>query len=63
MVRRLSPILLFGLGYTVVYMALVGTIRYRLPLESFLLIFSGAAAGYLIRTVVFGRVPWRNQLI
>ena len=63
MVRRLSPILLFGLGYTVVHMALAGTIRYRLALESFLLIFSGAAAGYLIRTVGFGSAPWRNQLM
>jgi hypothetical protein len=54
-VRRLSPILLFGLGYTGVHMILVGTIRYRLPLEPFLLIFSGAAASYLfqaIRTVL-----------
>jgi hypothetical protein len=49
MMRRLSPILLFGLGYTGVHMILVGTIRYRLPLEPFLLIFAGAAVSYLIR--------------
>ena len=36
--RRLSPILLFGLGYTAAHMVLVGTIRYRLPLEPFMLI-------------------------
>lgn len=40
--RRLSPILLFGLGYTAVHMILVGTIRYRLPLEPFLIVFAGA---------------------
>ncbi len=46
--RRLSPILLFGLGYTAVHMVLIGTIRYRLPLEPFLLIFAGLAASRLI---------------
>ena len=51
MMRRLSPILLFGLGYTGVHMIIVGTIRYRLPLEPFLLIFAGAAASYLIRAI------------
>ncbi len=46
--RRLSPILIFALGYTGIHMILVGTIRYRLPLEPFLIVFAGAGASYLI---------------
>ncbi|MBI1202241.1 MAG: hypothetical protein GC182_06995 [Rhodopseudomonas sp.] len=42
--RQLSPVLIFGLLYTMAYMVLVGTIRYRLPLEPFLLILAGLAA-------------------
>lgn len=58
MTRRLSPILLFGLGYTAVHMVLVGTIRYRLPLEPFLLIFAGTAASHLFQT---GLSAWRRD--
>jgi len=47
--RALSPVLLFGIGYTAVHMVLVGTIRYRLPLEPFLIILAGAGASYLVR--------------
>jgi len=50
-VRRLAPILLFGLGYTALHMALVGTIRYRLPLEPFLICFSGVAVAAAVRTL------------
>jgi hypothetical protein len=49
--RRLSPILLFGAGYTLLHMALVGTIRYRLPLEPFLICFSGVAISAMLRTM------------
>ncbi|RDV05114.1 hypothetical protein DXH78_11405 [Undibacter mobilis] len=53
MVRRLSPIYLFALGYTAVHMVVVGTIRYRLPLEPFLIIFAAVAVseiwGILVR--------------
>jgi hypothetical protein len=49
--RRLSPVLFFGIGYTAVHMVLVGTIRYRLPLEPFLIIFAGAGASYLVRSL------------
>jgi hypothetical protein len=52
--RRLSPILLFGVGYTAVHMVLVGTIRYRLPLEPFLIILAGAGVSYLVRYFVLG---------
>ena len=52
MVRRLSPILWFALGYTAVHMILVGTIRYRLPLEPFLLILSSVAISYLVRAML-----------
>ncbi len=56
--RRLSPILLFGLGYIAVQMVLVGTIRYRLPLEPFLLIFASVAASHLFR--LFAPAPGRS---
>jgi 4-amino-4-deoxy-L-arabinose transferase-like glycosyltransferase len=59
--RRLSPVLLFGIGYTAVHMVLVGTIRYRLPLEPFLIILAGAGASYLVRRRR-GRAPSGTQL-
>jgi len=52
--RRLSPVLLFGIAYTAVHMVLVGTIRYRLPLEPFLIILAGAGASYLVRYFALG---------
>lgn len=55
--RLLSPILLFGLGYTAIHMVLAGTIRYRLPLEPFMLILSGAAASALFGKSVSVRTP------
>jgi hypothetical protein len=55
--RRLSPILLFGLGYTAINMVLAGTIRYRLPLEPFLLIFASSAVSRLLGNSVSVRCP------
>ncbi len=52
-VRRIAPILLFGVGYTVVHMILPATIRYRLPLEPFLLIFAGVTCSYLVDPKLF----------
>ncbi len=49
--RKLSPILVFGFCYVLVHMILVGTIRYRLPLEPFLIVFAGAGASYLLQTL------------
>jgi hypothetical protein len=46
--RPVSPVLFFGLGYTAVHMMLVGTLRYRLPLEPFLIVFAGAGFRSLI---------------
>ncbi len=43
MLQQLSPIYLFAAGYTAVHMVIVGTIRYRLPLEPFLIIFTAIA--------------------
>jgi hypothetical protein len=54
-VRELSPILLFGLGYTGLLMILVGTIRYRLPLEPFVIILSGAGASLLLQKTISSR--------
>jgi 4-amino-4-deoxy-L-arabinose transferase-like glycosyltransferase len=47
--RPLSPILVFALGYTAVLMILVGTIRYRLALEPFLIVFAGSGATFFIK--------------
>jgi 4-amino-4-deoxy-L-arabinose transferase-like glycosyltransferase len=58
-IRRLAPILLFGLGYTAVHVALTGTIRYRLPLEPFLICFSGVAISALIEAVARRRMTAR----
>ena len=41
--RRLSPIYAFAGAYTLVHMVMAGTIRYRLPLEPFLIIFAAIA--------------------
>ena len=53
LLRRLSPILLFAVGYTAVHMILVGTIRYRLPLEPFMIIFAGVGASYLVQRALY----------
>lgn len=45
---RLSPILLFALSLTAMNMVLVGTIRYRLPIEPFLLILAGMGGSFLL---------------
>lgn len=41
--RLISPILVFAIYYVLVHAILAGTIRYRLPLEPFMIIFSAAA--------------------
>jgi hypothetical protein len=48
---RLSPVLLFALGLTAMNMVLVGTIRYRLPVEPFLLMLAGLGGSYLLSTM------------
>jgi 4-amino-4-deoxy-L-arabinose transferase-like glycosyltransferase len=48
--RQLSPVLLFGIGYTAVHMIFVGTIRYRLPVEPFLIILAGAGFSCLMQS-------------
>ncbi len=48
---RLSPILLFALGLTAMSMILVGTIRYRLPIEPFLLALAGMGGSFLLSTL------------
>jgi 4-amino-4-deoxy-L-arabinose transferase-like glycosyltransferase len=48
---RLSPILLFALGLTAISMVLVGTIRYRLPVEPFLLILAGLGGSHLLAAI------------
>jgi 4-amino-4-deoxy-L-arabinose transferase-like glycosyltransferase len=55
--RRLSPVILFGLGYTAINMIMAGTIRYRLPLEPFLLILASFAASQIWAN----SVSWRSE--
>jgi hypothetical protein len=55
--RRLSPVLLFGLGYTAINMIMAGTIRYRLPLEPFLLIL----ASFAVSQIFFNGVSWHSK--
>jgi len=43
--RRIAPLLLFGAYLTAIHMLFPGSLRYRLPLEPFLIIF--AAAGMI----------------
>ena len=52
-VRRIAPILLFWIGYAAVHMILPATIRYRLPLEPFLLIFAGITLSYFVDPKLF----------
>ena len=51
MLKRLAPLLLFGAGYTAIHMIILGTIRYRFPLEPFLLIFAGVAVSQISKFV------------
>jgi len=58
--RPLSPILVFAIGYTAVLMVLVGTIRYRLALEPFLIVFAGLGAAIFIKASGRARPPART---
>ena len=55
LLRWLSPILFFAIGDTAVHMILVGTIRYRLPLEPILIVLAGAGGSYLMQRAIFSR--------
>jgi 4-amino-4-deoxy-L-arabinose transferase-like glycosyltransferase len=58
---QLSPILLFALGYTAIIMVMAGTIRYRLPLEPFMLVFAAAGASRLFGNTVSVRGQAANK--
>jgi len=60
-VRRTAPILLFSIGYTAVHLILPATIRYRLPLEPFLLIFAGVTCSYLVDPKLFKLTLVRDE--
>jgi len=49
---RTTPILLFIVYYTAVHMIIVGTIRYRLPLEPLLIMFAAATVADAIRRLL-----------
>jgi hypothetical protein len=55
--RFLSPILLLTVYLTIVHMATIGSIRYRLPLEPFIVILGSAGALTALRAVGRARQP------
>jgi 4-amino-4-deoxy-L-arabinose transferase-like glycosyltransferase len=55
--RRLSPILLFTVFLTAVHMVVVASIRFRFPIEPFLIVLAAAQAAHLLRYW-----PWAERL-
>jgi hypothetical protein len=47
--RRIAPLLMFGAYLTALHTVFPGSIRYRLPLEPFLIVMAATAAGRLMR--------------
>jgi hypothetical protein len=56
---RIAPILAWGAYLTAVHMILIGSVRYRLPLEPFMIVFAAVALVRIARRV--GR-PWAARL-
>ena len=54
--RRLSPILIFTAFLTVVHMVVVASIRFRIPIEPFLIVLAAAQAAHLTR-----HWPWLDR--
>ena len=55
--RSLAPIVLF-VGYTTaVHMVTIATLRYRFPIEPFLVLLAGTALGYGLRAMMAGTAP------
>ncbi|MBV8534760.1 MAG: hypothetical protein JO128_04150, partial [Alphaproteobacteria bacterium] len=55
--RVLSPILLLTVYLTLAHMATIGSIRYRFPLEPFIVILGSAGAAVLVRAAHRIREP------
>jgi hypothetical protein len=55
---RIAPILAWGAYLTAVHMVMIGSVRYRLPLEPFMIVFAAVALVRLARRV--GR-PWAES--
>ena len=55
--RRLSPILIFTAFLTAVHMVVVASIRFRFPIEPFLIVLAAAQAANLPRNW-----PWAARL-
>ncbi len=53
---RLSPILGYVAYLTLVHMATIGSVRYRVPMEPFVILFAGAGAARLV-----ARIPWLSR--
>jgi 4-amino-4-deoxy-L-arabinose transferase-like glycosyltransferase len=48
-IRRISPVLLFACYLTAVHMVLLGSLRYRLPIEPFMIVLAAVAVARLAR--------------
>ena len=54
--RRLAPILGYVAYLTLIHMATIGSVRYRVPMEPFVILLAGGGAARLV-----ARVPWLSR--
>jgi len=54
--RRIAPLVIFGAYLTALHTVFPGSIRYRLPLEPFLIVMAAIAAGRLMRMVLAKKI-------
>jgi hypothetical protein len=54
-VRMITPLVMFGLYLTGIHMVFLGSIRYRIPLEPFLVLLGAAGLARAMTRVSFGR--------
>lgn len=59
----LSPLLLFIAYYTMIHVVLFGTLRFRLPMEPYLIIFAGVGGALTLRRWLPGLLPARFRTI
>jgi 4-amino-4-deoxy-L-arabinose transferase-like glycosyltransferase len=60
--RRIAPLLLLGGYLTAIHMILPGSIRYRLPIEPFLLVLAAEGASIVLAWTLARRIPRTQEL-
>jgi 4-amino-4-deoxy-L-arabinose transferase-like glycosyltransferase len=55
-IRGITPILLFAAYLTAIHLVFLGSLRYRLPIEPFMIVFAAVAAARLARRFAPGRL-------